>query len=235
MLANSDPKSFKPQMAFYKENCDGEPAPKKVFMRYHSTIHEVREDVLIVAQTDPPISRTRLGREVFVTFLDRTGEKPRRMGFPAVIAGFITDYELNPSVRAQALALGEAGDVEEYNLRMFFRLEPPGRSGLTISIHGKPVNLIDVSIGGARFSYERSDPLNVGADVTLTIAMDTTPYAVKGRILRVWEPENERIRKTIAMASVQFVDMEAQAKNILARKIRDIERELRYRDTELAP
>lgn len=200
----------------------------------NSIVHEVRADVVIAAQTDPPISRTRLGQEVFVTFLDRSGGGSRRMGFPAVIAGFFSDYELNPSVKVQALALREAGEVDEYNLRMFFRLEPPGRSGLTISIRGKPVNLIDVSIGGARFSYERAYPLNPGDDVTLTIAMDTTPFSVKGRILRVWEPENERIRKAIAMASVQFVDMEAQVKNILARKIRDIERELRYRDRELA-
>jgi hypothetical protein len=200
----------------------------------NSIIHEVREDVLIAAQTDPPISRTRLGQEVLVTFLDRSGGKIRRMGFPAIITGFITGYELNPSVKVQALALREAGGVEEHNLRMFFRLEPPARSGLTISIHGKQVNLIDVSIGGARFSYERSYPLKAGDDVTLTISMDTTPYSAKGRILRVWEPENERIRKTITMASMQFVDMEAHVKNILARKIRDIERELRYRDTEVA-
>lgn len=200
----------------------------------NSVVHEVRDDVLIAAQTDPPISRTRLGQEIFVTFLDRSGREMTRMGFPAVIAGFISDYELNPSVTVQALALRQAGDAEEYNLRMFFRLEPPGSCGLTISIRGKPVNLIDVSIGGARFSYERSQSLNTGDDVTLTIVMDSTAYSVKGRILRVWEPENDRIRKTIAMASVQFADMEVQVKNILARKIRDIEREMRYKDTELA-
>ena len=201
---------------------------------WNSIIHEIREEVLIVAQTDPPISRTRLGQEVVVTFLDRSGSTSHRMGFSAIIAGFIADYELNPSVKVQALALREGGEAEEYNLRMFFRLEPPGNSGLAISIHGKPVNLIDVSIGGARFSYERSYALNAGDDVALTIAIDTTTYAVKGRILRTWEPENEKIRKAIAMASVRFVDVEAQLKNILARKIRDIERELRYRDTELA-
>lgn len=199
----------------------------------NSIIHEVGEDILVAAQTDPPISRTRLGQEVFVTFLDRSGGRMRRIGFPAIIAGFITDYELNPSSRVQALALRQAGDAEEYNLRMFFRLEPPGSCGLAISIRGKPVNLIDVSIGGARFSYERSSALNAGDDVTLTIVMDAMAYSIKGRILRVWEPENERIRKTIAMASVQFTDVEATVKNILARKIRDIERELRYKDTEM--
>lgn len=200
----------------------------------NSVIHEAGEDVLIAAQTDPPISRTRLGQEIFVTFLDKSGKRLRRMGFPAVIAGFIADYELNPTVRVQALALRQAGEAEEYNLRMFFRLEPPGSSGLTISIHGRPVNLIDVSIGGARFSYERSNALNAGDDIALTIVMDSAAHSVQGRVLRVWEPENERIRKTIAMASVQFTEMEARVKNMLARKIRDIERELRFPEREPA-
>lgn len=200
----------------------------------NSIVHEIRDDVLIAAQTDPPISRTRLGEEIFVTFLERSPSGVQRLGFPAIVAGFVRDYELSSSGRVQALALRAAGDADEYNLRMFFRLEPPGSCGLRISIHGEPVNLIDVSIGGARFSYERSYSLNTGDDVMLTILMDTAAYAVNGRILRVWEPENDRIRKSIAMASVQFIDMEAQVKNVLARKIRDIERDLRYRDTDMA-
>lgn len=200
----------------------------------NSIIHEVQDDLLIVAQTDPPISRTRLGQEIFVTFLERSSGKVGRFGFPATVAGFIRDYELSSAVKVQALALRMAGDADEYNLRMFFRLEPPGNCGLKISIHGNPVNLIDVSIGGARFSYEKSHRLNVGEDVILTLVIDTTAYSLNGRVRRMWEPENDRIRKTIAMASVQFIDMEPQVKNVLARKIRDIERELRYKDTDMA-
>lgn len=36
-------------------------------------------------------------------------------------------------------------------------------------------------------------------------------YSINGRILRVWEAENDRARKTIAMASVQFMDREARS------------------------
>ena len=201
----------------------------------NSVIHEIRDDMLIVAQTDPPISRTRLGQEILVTYLERLAGRMRRLGFSAIIAGFIKDYELSASVKGQAVALRVAGDAEEYNLRMFFRLEPPGGCGLQISIQGRPVNLIDVSIGGARFSYEKSVGLSVGDDVALTVLVDRRAYAVGARVLRVWDPESDRIRKTIGMASVQFIDMEAQVKNILARKVRDIERELRYKETELEP
>ncbi len=200
----------------------------------NSIIHEIKDDILIVAQIDPPISRTRLGQDIFVTFLDRDSGRPQRLGFPATVAGFINNYELSSAVKGHALVLRTVGAAEEYNLRMFFRLELPGGCGLTVSIDGRPVNLIDVSIGGARFSYERwSNTLKSGEDVALTMLIDTMAYSINGRVLRVWEPENDRIRKTIAMASIQFANMEAQVKNILARKIRDIERELRYKETDM--
>ncbi len=199
----------------------------------NSIIHEIEDDVLIVAQTDPPISRTRIGQEMLVTYLEKEAGKVRRLGFPAIVTGFVKDYELSGSVKVQALALKMAGDAEEYNLRMFFRLEPPGNCGLHIGIHGKPVNLIDISIGGTKFSYEKSLSLNPGDEIAVTLFIDTTAYSVKGRVLRVWEPENERIRKTIAIASVQFTEIEAQIKNVLARKIRDVEREMRYKDSDM--
>lgn len=200
----------------------------------NSIIHEMAGDRMIVAQTDPPISRTHLGKELFVTFLDRSGGQPRRFGFPAIVVEFIREFELSSSLKVQALTLKKAGDFEEYNLRMFYRLEPPTDCGIRIVVEGKGVNLIDISIGGARFSHEKVSPFAVGEPVKLYLYVDDVPYTVEARVLRVWEPENERIRKTIALASVQFTDMEAHLKNVLARKIRDVEREMRYKEVHSA-
>lgn len=200
----------------------------------NSIIHEMAGDRMIVAQTDPPISRTHLGKELFVTFLDRSGGQPRRFGFPAIVVEFIREFELSSALKVQALTLRKAGDFEEYNLRMFYRLEPPTDCGIRIVVEGKGVNLIDISIGGARFSHEKVFPFSVGEPVKLCLYVDDVPYTVEARVLRVWEPENERIRKTIALASVQFTDMEAHLKNVLARKIRDVEREMRYKEVHSA-
>jgi hypothetical protein len=196
----------------------------------NSIIHEMAGDRMIVAQTDPPISRTHLGKELFVTFLDRSGGQARRFGFPAIVIEFIKDFELSSSLKVQALVLRKAGAFEEDNLRMFYRLEPPTDCGIRITVEGKGVNLIDISIGGAKFSHEKVFPFEIGEAVKLSLYVDDVPYPVEAKVLRVWEPENERIRKTVALASVQFTDMEAHLKNVLARKIRDVEREMRYKE-----
>ncbi len=200
----------------------------------NSIIHEMAGDRMIVAQTDPPISRTHLGKELFVTFLDRSDGQPRRFGFPAIVVEFIKEFELSSLLKVQALVLKKAGAFEEYNLRMFYRLEPPTDCGIRISVDGKGVNLIDISIGGAKFSHEKVFPFEIGAPVKLSLYVDDVPYTVEAKVLRVWQPDNERIRKTVALASVQFTDMEAHLKNVLARKIRDIEREMRYKEVHTA-
>ena len=199
----------------------------------NSIIHEVAGDRMIVAQTDPPISRTHMGKELFVTFLEKSGAHPRRFGFPAIVLEFIKDFELASSLKVQALLLKRAGDFEEYNLRMFYRLEPPGNCGIEIRLGDKSVSIMDISIGGAKFSHEKIYPFKINENVKLTLSIEEAPYTVEAKVLRVWEPENERIRKTVALASVQFIDMEAHLKNILARKIRDVERDMRYKDVHV--
>lgn len=199
----------------------------------NSVIHEMAGDRIVVAQTDPPVSRTHLGKELFVTFLDRSGGMPRRFGFPAIVVDFIKEFTLSSSLKVQALALRRAGDFEEYNLRMFYRLEPPGGCGIEIAVGGRYVSIIDISIGGAKFSHEKIYPFKTNEPVTLTVSVEEASYKVVAKVLRVWEPENERIKKTVALASVQFIDVEANFKNILARKIRDVERELRYKEVRV--
>ncbi len=199
----------------------------------NSIIHEAAGDRMIVAQTDPPISRMHLGKELFVTFLEKSGTYPRRFGFPAIVLEFIKDFELASSLKVQALLLKRAGDFEEYNLRMFYRLEPPGNCGIEIRLGDKSVTIMDISIGGAKFSHEKIYPFKINERVKLTLSVEGVPYTVEGKVLRVWEPENERIRKTVALASVQFIGMEAHLKNTLARKIRDVERDMRYKDVHV--
>lgn len=196
----------------------------------NSTIHDVEGKRMIVAQTDPPISRTNLDKEMFVTFMEKGPAGPSRYGFFARIVDFVKDYELKSSQKVQAIIMKKTGEVEEYNLRMFYRLEPPSDCGIVISMEGRKVNLIDISIGGAKFSHEKIHPFQPNETVKMMIEVAGNKTGIEAMVLRVWEPENEKIRKTIAFASVQFIEIDAQLKNTLARKIRDIERDMRYRE-----
>jgi len=196
----------------------------------NSMVHDVKGQQMIVAQTDPPISRMKLGKEMFITFLEKEQGSSARYGFIAKIVDIIKDYELKSSKKVQAIIMKRLGEAEQYNLRMFYRLEPPSDCGIEISMEGKKVNLLDISIGGAKFSHEKIHPFKPNETVKMTIDVAGKRQDVEAMVLRVWEPESEKIRKSIALASVQFLDLEAQLKNALARKIRDIERDMRYKE-----
>ena len=50
--------------------------------------------------------------------------------------------------------------------------------------------------------------------------------------MRIKEPENERVKKSLEFVSIQFLNVDGHIKNELGRKIRDVERDLRYKEIE---
>ena len=196
----------------------------------NSVLHDISGRTLVIAQTDPPISRMHTGKELYLTFLEKRKGETKRYGFTVKVIEFIKEYELSTTLKVQAVVLKRVSEPEEYNLRMFFRLEPPGNCGIEMYIEGKKLNILDISIGGAKLSHDRIYPFQVNETATMTIEMDGDKQAVEAMVLRVWQPEDEKMKKSLAFLSVQFIDLDAQFRNNLARKIRDIERDMRYKE-----
>jgi hypothetical protein len=138
---------------------------------------------VIIAQTDPPISRTNINKEIFVTFLEKEQGKPVRYGFPARIVDFLKDFELASQQKVQAVVLLREGRLEPYNLRMFYRLEPPGNCGIDIFVNGNKVNILDVSIGGASFSHNKVYPFRVNDEVKIILVVGERAYQTESRVV----------------------------------------------------
>ena len=67
---------------------------KEIVETKNSIVHDIVGNKIIIAQTDPPISRTKTNKEVYATYLEKEGGRPVRYGFPAKIVEFIKDFEL---------------------------------------------------------------------------------------------------------------------------------------------
>lgn len=198
----------------------------------NSIVHDVVGNKIIIAQTDPPVSRTKSNKEVYVTYLEKEDGKSVRYGFPAKIAEFIKDYGLASQEKTQAVALLREGLRESYNLRMFYRLEPPGNCGIDIFVNGIKVSILDLSIGGASFSHSKIYPFKVNEETKIILVIGERASQIESRVVRVWEPENEKVKKSLEFVSIQFLDMKGHIKNELGRKIRDVERDLRYKEID---
>jgi hypothetical protein len=197
----------------------------------NSIVHEFSGDRMVIAQTDPPISRTNINKEVYITYLDKDGGKTTRYGFAAKVVEFLKDYQLTSRRIAQAIVLQRVGHAEPYNLRMFYRLEPPGNCGIDIFVNGNRVNILDISIGGASFSHDKVYPFKTKEEARVILVVGERAHQIDTKIVRVWESENEKVKKSLEFVSLQFLDMDGLIKNELGRKIRDIERDIRYKDT----
>ena len=189
-----------------------------------SIIHDVTGRAVIMAQTDPPISRLRTGKDLYVTFVDRLSSRGVRYGFTAVVEEFLSDYLLSSGKKARAIRMRRVSGLEEYNVRMFYRLEPPGDCGLEMFLNGLRVNILDISLGGAKISHNSSIRLPIGIQTTAEIDIDGKQHRVDAIVLRAWEPEDARLRGSISYAAIHFPGIDARFRTVLARKIADVER-----------
>mgnify|MGYP001378634425 CR=1 FL=1 len=188
-------------------------------------IYSVTEKRLILSQTAPPVSDARLGKRFLITFLQESEGTIHRYGVWARLKG-IADYELTPSQRVPALSLERESEPRKHNLRMNFRIKPPLNRGLSASVQGAPVAIVDISVGGIRISSRNSFPFKAQELVKITIAVDNGKFEVQARVIRTWQSRVAGAGQLLSYASMQFLDNQAARESLLSKKIILLEREL---------
>ncbi len=194
-----------------------------------STVYDMQEPAIILAQTDPPILKSMLHKEVIVTYLIKEKDNAVRHGFTAELVEFI-DYSLSSGQQVKALVARRTGPEKPYSVRMSYRVGPTGRSNITMSVFANRVNIIDISLGGAKFSY--SKPLVLKSDEIVSIGLEIggKVYTLEAHILRTWHGDHEGARRDLWFASAEFVNRSQTTEQALLRKIHDIEREARQKE-----
>jgi len=196
----------------------------------NSIIFDIVEKHLIIAQTEPPISKSRINKTIAVTYLAKENREVVRYGFDATIVDIVKNYELSASKRTQAVILSIKSIPVQYNLRFFFRAEPASNSSISMSIDGKYVNILDISIGGAKISHKRELKFQTGKIIDLKLSIDSNILDLNAVIVRTWEPREERMAKSLGFVALEFINTNMQFKNMLGKKIISIQRELRSKE-----
>jgi hypothetical protein len=196
----------------------------------NSIIFDIIEKKLIIAQTEPPVLKSRVNKAVVLTYLAKENKEAVRYGFNATIIDIVKDYELSADNKTQAVFLLKKTNPVQYNLRFFFRVEPPSNSGIDISIYRKPVNLLDISIGGAKISHNRELKLEPGRILSIKLSIDDAMFDLNAVVVRTWGHQEEKMAKSLEFVALEFIDTGIQFKNILGKKIISIQRELRSKE-----
>ncbi len=204
---------------------------KHQILRPQTMIYSVAEKRIILSQPTPPISDTRLGKRLLVTFLERSEGISLRYGFWGRLKGF-KDYELTSSQRVPVLVIEQETEPKKYNLRENFRIKPLLNKGLIAFFQGLSVTIVDISVGGVRISTKNDFPFKVHDIIKVTIGVDNAMLDVEGRVVRAWSTKMTGGVGHQSYASIQFLDNQAARESLLSRKIILLERELLARGVQ---
>lgn len=192
-------------------------------------IHDIEGDRYILSQTTPPVRPSDIGKDARVTRLTRKGDQLHRWGFSGKLEEILREYPLNASRTVQALCIRKTSPFETYNLRMHYRVRPGSEWSTRITVDSMPVNLIDISIGGALFSHGIEKPFEYNRVLQVTYTGgDGTRHLIPAEVRRVWIPHDAR-SSGLEFVAVRFTRLDRELERELSREIMEIQRGSLYK------
>jgi c-di-GMP-binding flagellar brake protein YcgR len=154
-------------------------------------------------------------------------KRVRRFGFPATLVDSISNYEIASGKNVDALIIEQSKEPEPVDFRMYFRVKPYLQSNISLVWKGNRVHLIDISLGGAKFSCPRdylfpsSGPLNFKLTIGRSVFNLTARICSKGTVY-----DTEATGKELQYVSIEFDHDDKQLEASLGKAIIEIERQL---------
>ena len=191
-----------------------------------AVVYDYDKDSITISQTSPALNRTFLDRRILVTFLVNIEKRLLRFGFPARLIEHITNYQISSGNNVEALIIKKYADPESVDFRMYFRVRLPSESDLSLFFKEEKVNLIDISIGGAKFTYPKRYIFRSADLVACTLIIGTTIFNVNAKVRSVRTPSEAAANKNLQYVAVEFNHDNKQMDAQLSKAILDIERGL---------
>jgi hypothetical protein len=189
-------------------------------------VYDYEKNKIIISQTSPALSRQFLDRRIMVTFLANEEKRVLRYGFPARLIDLLTDYQIASDKKVEALVLKQYDDPELLDFRMNFRVKPPSQSDVNLFFREEKVNLIDISLGGAKFAHSQTYLFRNGDTAKFKLIIGSTVFNLEARVRNISLPQDRNTNKNFQYVSVEFEHDDRQREAALGRAIIGIERQL---------
>lgn len=207
-------------------------ASEKIDVR-RSVVYDVIDNAIILSQASPPVSSHHVDTKVVVTCLVREENEYVRYGYKGTVSEIIKDYRLTSSEKVSAFVVTIHGAPVRFNVRMHYRIRPGSASGLTFTIAGQQMAIVDISIGGIKVSHRTHMNIKVKTQVRGILSIDDKEYPVQAMVLRTWKQEPTKRSPGIEYLAMQFTYLSSAVENHLAKKIRELEIKNRSKELEL--
>ena len=192
---------------------------------------------IVVGQTNPPILKSMVGREIEASFLYRNKQsgQRRRIGFHCKILKYLTDYTIRPGVSDQAVVLSfPHGGLKETSVRLHYRVEPRSEDNISVvlpTVEGE-LHLLDLSLGGMLVSYRGRQEFKRGLVIPIDFTVESRQFRLKGEVVRAFERDGSKL----IFLGVNFVEMNNDVQKCIQEMVGKIMREeLRQRSGMTKP
>lgn len=193
-----------------------------------STIHQIDDDGgLVLAQTSPPLGPSARGRLLEISFLARFFDQPGgrwlRVGYRGRLREVAGGFRLAGGSVEQVLLVDGPQSLEKHNLRLYFRLEPTGDQNLVLYLlpTRTAVPIVDISVGGVRFSHDPDREFPRGKRLKLALVSDAFELLVDGRVV-VSHAQGTKDRPAPTHTAVQFTSLDMGGKQALGKYLNDL-------------
>jgi hypothetical protein len=192
-----------------------------------ASVYDCEGSKITISQTSPELSHDSLGRQIMVTFLVNVEKRVLRFGFPAKLADLISNYEIASGKNVDALIIERLKEPEPVDFRMYFRVKPYLQSDISLVWKGNKVNLIDISLGGAKFSCPRDYSFQSSAPLKFKLTIGRTVFNLNARVCGKETPYDTAANGIeLQYVSIKFEHDNKQLEASLGKAIIEIERRL---------
>lgn len=189
-------------------------------------------DVLVLAQTDPPVRRGPGGAQAEVVALwPASAGELRPMGYAARVLDVLADYpHRGMAVEAIAVSAPAPDELFETSLRMHYRVPVEQDMGVGILLEGfETPELLDFSAGGARVRVDAAEQafadLAVGKSIPFRLMFVGSGYADGDAVVRSLHPDGAG-----ATCGLSFTNMEIRDIRYLERMVARVVSACRQRE-----
>ena len=189
-------------------------------------VYDISDRKITISQTSPALNRNFLNRRIMVSFLAKMERRRLRFGFPAKLTDLVDDYKMTSQQIVEALVLKQYSESEQIDFRMYFRISPPAQSDINLLLKEEKVNLIDISLGGAKFICPKDYLLRPADKVKFKLLIGRLVFNLENKVRDVRTPDDVSANKTIQHVSIEFEHNNTQLESALSKSILEIERQL---------
>jgi len=124
---------------------------------------------------------------------------------------------MSSTKEVEAFVLKQLEKPSQVDFRTHFRIKPLLQSGINLFFKEEKLNLIDISLLGAKFTYQKSHLFHYGDTIKFKLIIDSTEFEINANVCHLSPPHGFSANKALQYVGTKFEHSNRQLDSALSR------------------